>query len=61
MQDLAEDLRQREAADVTSGPLPNDLPPKYDDLEQPPQYEEHHFRDDDEEEGQENQQRNQQQ
>merc|ERR1711953_419046 len=41
VQDLAEDLRQREAADVTSGPLPNDLPPKYDDLEQPPQYEEH--------------------
>merc|ERR1739838_860577 len=56
VQDLAEDLRAREAADVTSGPLPNDLPPKYDDLEQPPQYEEH-LR----EEEEENQPRNQQQ
>lgn len=41
VEDLATDLRAREHADVISEPLPNDLPPKYDDLEQPPKYEEH--------------------
>merc|ERR1711997_858554 len=40
VEDLATDLRAREAQEVISEPLPNDLPPKYDDLEQPPQYEE---------------------
>jgi len=41
VEDLATDLRARELSDVISEPLPNDLPPKYDDLEQPPMYEEH--------------------
>merc|ERR1711997_632190 len=41
VEDLATDLRARELSDVVSDPLPNDLPPKYDDLEQPPRYDEH--------------------
>jgi len=41
VEDLATDLRARELSDVVSEPLPNDLPPKYDDLEQPPRYDEH--------------------
>lgn len=42
VEDLATDLRAREISEVpVSEPLPNDLPPKYDDLEQPPKYEEH--------------------
>jgi len=41
VEDLATDLRARELSDVITEPLPNDLPPKYDDLEQPPKYEEH--------------------
>ena len=41
VEDLATDLRARELSDVVTEPLPNDLPPKYDDLEQPPKYEEH--------------------
>ena len=39
VEDLATDLRAREAEVPVSEPLPNDLPPKYDDLEQPPRYE----------------------
>ena len=35
------DLRTRELSGVVTEPLPNDLPPKYEDLEQPPKYEEH--------------------
>merc|ERR1711935_361123 len=41
VEDLATDLRARELPDVVTEPLPNDLPPKYEDLEQPPKYEEH--------------------
>ena len=41
VEDLATDLRTREAEVPVSEPLPNDLPPKYDDLEQPPRYEDH--------------------
>lgn len=41
VEDLATDLRARELSDVVTEPLPNDLPPKYEDLEQPPKYEEH--------------------
>merc|ERR1739848_580920 len=41
VEDLATDLRARELSDVVPEPLPNDLPPKYDDLEQPPRYDEH--------------------
>jgi hypothetical protein len=39
VEDLATDLRARDAEVPVSEPLPNDLPPKYDDLEQPPRYE----------------------
>ena len=41
VEDLATDLRAREVEVPVSEPLPNDLPPKYDDLEQPPRYEDH--------------------
>jgi hypothetical protein len=39
VEDLATDLRTRESEIVTTESPSNDLPPKYDDLEQPPRYE----------------------
>ena len=42
VEDLATDLRAREVSEVpVSEPLPNDLPPKYEELDQPPRYEDH--------------------
>ena len=39
VEDLATDLRAREPEQVVTESPANDLPPKYDDLDQPPKYE----------------------